>query len=76
MGEEDASYRAWRGEVVNDQGGLTVAWARVRVWTLCPDKPAEGECQGYTSSSHGPCVEGDQEAASGLFGDARLPTVD
>lgn len=38
--------------------------------------PEEKDSQGHTSPSHGPCVEGDQEAAFGLFGDTRLPTVD
>lgn len=34
-------YRAWRGEVLTGQGGLTAAWLRVR--------PKMGDCQGHTS---------------------------
>lgn len=51
------------------QGGLAIGWARVREWTLCPDRPQEWDIWGNASLLYGPCVEGDQEAASGLFGE-------
>lgn len=71
-------YSAWQGEVPSGQGGLAIGigCARVREWTLCPDRPQEWDSQGKASLSNGPCVEGDQEAASGLFGETRLPSVD
>lgn len=34
-------YSAWQGEVASGQGGLAIGWARVREWTLCPDRPQE-----------------------------------
>lgn len=51
-------------------------WARVREWSLCPDKPQEGDPGATLRLSRGLCVNGAQEAASGLFGETRLPTVD